>query len=142
MSNTNEHTAGIWTSWDEKYATGHSGMDRGHKSLMELVNQLADKMENKEQKEFCSDTIGQFLEHAGKHFLAEEAMMDQYQYPKAMEHKALHATMLKDVLAFKESYDAGSNTESITLLVVLESWLKRDIMVADKELANFVATVG
>jgi hemerythrin len=41
-------------------------------------------------------------------------MMDQHQYPKAMEHKALHAAMLKDVLAFKESYSAGGNTESIT----------------------------
>lgn len=142
MSNTNEHIAGNWIGWDEKYATGHVGMDRGHKSLMELVNRLADNMENDDQKEFCSNTLGQFVEHAGKHFLAEEAMMDQHKYPKAVEHKALHAAMLKDVLAFKESYDAGYATESITLLVILESWLKRDIMEADKELANFVATAG
>jgi hemerythrin len=59
-------------------------------------------------------TLGQFVEHSGKHFLAEESMMDQHQYPKAMEYKALHEAMLKDVLAFKESYNTGGNTESIT----------------------------
>jgi len=131
-----------WIKWDEKHSTGHAGMDRGHKNLMELVNQLADSMENNEEKEFCSTTLARFVEHIGTHFLAEEAMMDQHRYPKAMEHKALHAAMLKDVLAFKESYDASGNTESITLLVILENWLKRDMMEADKELANFVATVG
>lgn len=41
-------------------------------------------------------------------------MMDEHQYPKAMEYKALHEAMLKDVLAFEESYNAGGNTESIT----------------------------
>jgi len=131
-----------WIPWDEKYATGHAGMDRGHKSLMEIVNQLADGIENDEQKYICRNLLEQFVEHAGKHFLAEEAMMDQHQYPKAVEHKALHAAMLKDVIAFKGSYDAGHNTGSITLLVILDGWLKRDIMEADKDLADFIATVG
>jgi hypothetical protein len=40
------------------------------------------------------------------------------------------------VLAFKASYDASDTTEFITLLVVLDSWLKRDIAAADKALAQ------
>jgi hypothetical protein len=46
------------------------------------------------------------------------------------------------VLAFKASYDASDAVESITLLVVLDSWLHRDILEADKVLADFAAAAG
>jgi hemerythrin-like metal-binding protein len=131
-----------WIGWDEKFATGHAGIDHGHKKLMDLINQLAYGMENNEPKESCSNTLEQFIEHAKTHFLAEEQLMDRLQYPKAAEHKAVHAKMLSDVLGFKESYDASDSAEFITLLVVLDSWLKRDIEKADKALVAFLATAG
>ena len=128
-----------WIGWDEKYATGHAGIDLGHKKLLGLINQLADGMENDAPKASCSDTLAQFIAHARTHFNAEEELMDKLRYPRATEHKTVHAKMLKDVLAFKASYDASDTTEFITLLVVLDSWLKRDIATADKALADFVA---
>jgi hemerythrin-like metal-binding protein len=131
-----------WIGWDEKHATGHAGMDHGHKKLMGLINQLADGMENDKPKEFCSTTLEQFIEEAKTHFFHEEQLMDRLHYPKATEHKTIHATMLNDVLAFKATYDASDTKEFITLLVVLDSWLKRDIAAADKALADFVAAAG
>jgi len=128
-----------WITWDAKLSSGHVGIDHGHKQLVDLINQLADGMENEMQKDSCSNALVQFVRHTEEHFVAEEEMMNQNRYPKAIEHKALHVAMLKDVLAFKASYDATDAVESITLLVVLDSWLKRDIFEADKELANFVA---
>ena len=99
-------------------------------------------MENNKPKEFCSNTLEQFIEEARIHFHAEEQLMDRLKYPKATEHKTVHANMLNDVLAFKASYDASETAEFITLLVVLDSWLKRDISTADKALADFVAAAG
>ncbi len=126
-----------WIGWDEKYATGNAGMDHGHKKLMDLINQLAEGMQNNAPKESCSNTLAQFVELASIHFNHEEQLMDSLQYPRATEHKTVHATMLSDVQAFKVSYDASDTTEFITLLVVLDSWLKRDIEVADKALVAF-----
>ena len=131
-----------WIGWNEKHATGFAGMDHGHKKLMDLINQLAYGMENNEPKQYCSETLAQFVEQASIHFLAEEQLMDRLQYPRATEHKTVHANMLNDVLAFKASYDASDTTEFITLLVVLDSWLKRDIDTADKALVAFIAARG
>jgi hemerythrin-like metal-binding protein len=131
-----------WTNWAEKLATGHAGMDHGHKKLIELINQLADGMENNKPKEFCSNTLEQFIEATRTHFLAEEQLMDRLRYPEAKEHKALHAMLLKDVLAFKATYDASDTAQFMTLLVILDGWLKRDIMAADKALADFAAAAG
>ncbi len=128
-----------WISWGEKQITGHADMDNGHKHLVELINQLADAMENNKPKEVCSNMLEQFIGEIRTHFQAEEQLMDQRRYPKAKEHKDLHALLLKDVLAFKASYDSGDNAEFTTLLVILDIWLNRDIMGADKALADFVA---
>ena len=68
--------------------------------------------------------------------------MDQPRYPKAKEHKTLHEMLLRDVLAFKTSYDSGETAEFTTLLVILDIWLNRDIMAADKSLADFAAAAG
>lgn len=128
-----------WISWGEKQTTGHTEMDHVHKQLVDLINQLADAMENDKPKDFCVNTLEQFIELTRTHFNAEEQLMDRHRYPEAQEHMALHATLLDDVLAFKASYDASDAVESMTLLVVLDSWLDRDIMNADKALANFIA---
>lgn len=129
-----------WIGWDEKYATGHANMDQGHKKLMRLINQLADGMENNAPKESCSNTLAQFIEQARIHFEHEEQLMDRLKYPRTKEHKTVHANMLSDVQAFKVSYDASDTTEFITLLVVLDSWLKRDIEAEDKALVAFAAS--
>ena len=131
-----------WIRWDEMQITGHTAMDHGHEKLVALINQLADAMETGKPKEFCSNTLDLFIEEIKTHFLAEEQLMDRKQFPSAEEHKALHAMLLKDVLAFKATYDAGESAEYMTLLVILDSWLKRDIMAADKALADYVAVVG
>ena len=131
-----------WIKWGEMQITGHDAMDHGHEKLVALINQLADEMETGKPKEVCSGTLDRFIEEIRTHFLAEEQLMDRKQYPSAAEHKALHASLIKDVLAFKATYDSGDSAEYMTLLVILDSWLKRDIMGADKALADFVAVVG
>jgi len=128
-----------WISWGEKQTLGHAAMDHAHKQLADLVNQLAEAMESEKPKEFCSDTLDQYIELTRAHFIAEEEMMERHRYPDAKEHKALHQKLIEDVLAFKASYDASDAVESITLLVVLDSWLERDILTTDKPLAQFVA---
>jgi hemerythrin-like metal-binding protein len=131
-----------WVSWGEKQITGHADMDHGHKKLVDLINQLAVAMENNKPKEYCSNMLEQFIGETRIHFRAEEQLMDQLRYPKAQEHKALHALLIKDVLAFKASYDAGDTAEFTTLLVILDIWVNRDIMAADKALADFAAAAG
>jgi hemerythrin-like metal-binding protein len=128
-----------WSKWGEEQATGHAGMDHAHRKLVDLINQLADCMESNKPKELCSNTLEQLIELTKAHFTAEEHLMDRYRYPEARDHKALHAMLLKDVLAFKASYDASDGAQFMTLLVILDSWLARDIMTADKALADFIA---
>lgn len=114
-------------------------MDRAHKKLVDLIDQLADCTENNKSKAFCSDTLEQIIELTRACFTAEEQLMDRCRFPEAKEHEAAHAMLLKNVLAFKASYGASDGAEFMTLPVILDSWLDRDIMVADKALADSIA---
>ena len=131
-----------WIKWGQTHRTGNSEMDEDHQHLVDLINQLADGMQNNQPKDICSNLLEQFIEQLRNHFAAEERLMDVHRYPKAAEHKAMHDRMLKDVLSFKASYDAAEAAEFATLLVILDNWLARDIAGADKALAYFVAAAG
>jgi len=131
-----------WIYWSGKQTAGHAGMDHGHKILVDLINQLADGMQQNMGKEYCSTTLERFIEQPRLHFLAEDQLMDRSRFPKATEHKALHESLIQDVLSFKSSYDAADAVEYTALIVILESWLDREIMAADRELAHFVVAAS
>jgi len=128
-----------WITWDARQITGHPIMDQDHKELVGLINELAFAMESNKPREFCSQTLDKLIGQIRGHFRAEEKLMDLHRYPQSREHKILHAMLVRDVLAFKESYDAGETAQFVTLLVILDSWLDRDIITADQALANFIA---
>jgi hemerythrin len=128
-----------WTTWYENLGTGNARFDGAHKNLVAILNRLAESMENDQPKEVCSKLLEEFIGQTRTHFAFEEQLMDALKYPKAEEHKGIHRQLIEDVLTFKTSYDAGSNAQSTTLLTILDTWLTRDIMTADKDLVAFIA---
>jgi hemerythrin len=128
-----------WITLYEKLRTGNARLDGAHEKLVNLINQMAEGMENNKTKEFCSNLLEQFIEQTKIHFVLEERLMDTLKYPKAREHKAIHEALINDVLTFKTSYDASAGAKSAMLLTILDTWLTRDIMTADKDLVAFIA---
>jgi hemerythrin len=128
-----------WIDWGTLHRTGNPAMDEDHQMLVDLINNLAEGMQSEEPKAFCSGVLEQYVARMKQHFSTEEQLMDAYRYPGAEEHKAIHDVLIKDVLSFKASYDAGETKEFATLLVILDGWLNRDMVTADKALADFVA---
>jgi hemerythrin-like metal-binding protein len=128
-----------WITTSMLPRTGLSEIDDAHVKLAGLVNQLADAMENNEAKERCDDLLDEFIAQVTRHFALEDRLMHDKHYPLTDGHQATHAALIRDVLSFKASYDAGAIAQNATLLSILDSWLKRDILDADKHLAAFIA---
>jgi hemerythrin-like metal-binding protein len=118
--------------------TGLPQIDDAHVALAGLVNRLADAMEHNAPKDTCDELLDQFIETITQHFALEERVMVEKQYPHVDAHQSIHEALIRDVLTFKASYDASSIAQNATLLAILDSWLKRDILGADKHLANFI----
>ena len=126
--------------WNDSLATGHPRIDSEHKKLVDLINKLADAMAAGKAKDICGQVLSELFQYTKTHFAMEEQLMANYRYVNTAEHKAEHDKLVNDVLVFKEKFDAGSLTLSISLLKFLQDWLTNHIKVSDKTLVAAIAT--
>jgi hemerythrin-like metal-binding protein len=127
-----------WIKWDHTLELGHEGMDSDHRQLVALVNQLANGIVNNLGKEAYDALLDDLFAHTRAHFGMEERLMAAGSYPDAKEHRAEHATLIKDALEYRARFDASAEP-SISLLYFFDQWLTRHILASDRELANFLA---
>lgn len=129
-------------TWDDRLATSHAGMARDHRKLVDLVNRLADVMAEGKGKFACCAVLDELCRHTQAHFAMEERLMDAHHYPLAGEHKAEHASLVKQLAKHKCSVEAGPEEVSVSLLHFLDFWLTHHILTSDQELADYVTAAG
>ncbi|MFA6310807.1 MAG: bacteriohemerythrin [Sterolibacterium sp.] len=124
--------------WNDRFKLGHDKIDSDHMKLVALVNQLTDAMLKREGRQVCGKILEQLVNYFNTHFAREERLMATHHYAHIVEHKAEHADFVREILAFKSEFEAGSATLSISLLNFLREWLINHIMVSDKALVEAI----
>ena len=127
-----------WIEWDDTLETGHAGMDSDHRELAELFGLLRDAVERGAGKASCAALIDDIIGHAKTHFEREQRLMAQHRYPKAEQHAAEHAMLIRQALDYRKSFDADPDAARSTLLRFADVWLAFHILFSDKELAAFL----
>ena len=123
--------------WNDKLETGIPKIDEQHKELFRQVAILLDKT--------TADRIPETLKFLGdyvvKHFIDEQGLQASVNYPKAEEHKKLHAAFTARFGELKKKFeDSGGNLkfEAVTEINrVAVAWLKEHIMIHDREFAAY-----
>lgn len=128
-----------WIGWDEALETGHAGMDADHKQLAGLFNRLRDALANGEGKVCYSAVLDDIIRHTRAHFELEQRLMMQHQYPKAEQHAAEHAMLIRQALDFRNSFDTDTDASRPAQMRFADVWLAFHILFSDKELAAFLA---
>ena len=127
-----------WIAWDDTLETGHASMDGDHRELAELFDRLRDAVERDAEKASCAALIDDIIEYAKTHFEREQSLMAQHLYPKAEQHAAEHAMLIRQALDYRKSFDADPAAARSTLLRFADVWLAFHILFSDKELAAFL----
>ena len=128
-----------WIAWDASLDTGHIRMDAEHKELAQLFNRLRDAVDGGEGKAACAEVLDRIIGHAQAHFEREQQMMVQHAYPKAAQHAAEHAMLLRQARDVRDSFDVTTGEARAALMKFPEVWLAYHILFSDKELAAFPA---
>jgi hemerythrin len=126
-----------WIGWDETLDTGHAGMDADHKQLAGLFSRLRDALANGEGNVFCFAILDDIIRHTREHFELEQCLMLQHRYPKAEQHAAEHAMLIRQAMDFRNSFDADASRPA--QMRFADVWLAFHILFSDKELAAFLA---
>jgi hemerythrin len=88
--------------WENKFNTGVETMDVQHRKIFDYLTTICNELEDTHQK--CDPFNGMLdkLEILCRiHFLEEEKLMDDINYPSASEHKLLNDLFLANIDRFK-----------------------------------------
>lgn len=113
--------------WQDRFNIGVDIIDREHKKLFSILNNLFDLSEQEEKSEWgCREGIKYFKGHAMKHFAEEEAYMASIDYTGFDTHRRLHDYFRKITLPSleRELEDSRYSTDAIKhFLGVCTGWL-------------------
>ncbi|MDD2366617.1 MAG: bacteriohemerythrin [Desulfuromonadaceae bacterium] len=118
--------------WDASFTTSVSKYDEQHKVLFNMVNDLADAMQQKKSKEAVGRVLNGLAEYTINHFADEERSFAQSHYPEEAQHKALHKKLLDQVTELIRKFNAGEPLIAQDVINFLQDWLINHIKGVDK----------
>lgn len=131
-----EKTANDLFSWSDSFSVGISIFDEDHKKLIELINKINRAMLEGKSKTVINGALVELIEYTKYHFNREEEYMVKANYSEFKEHKALHTTLIDQVLQIKNDLEMGKKEVSYELLDFLKQWIINHIQGTDKKYYN------
>jgi len=120
--------------WKDEYSVGIRLIDNDHKELFETVNELHAIIEDDLDWAAIREITNRLVRYVQEHFEREEHLMAEYWYPGLAQHRQLHHNFVRLVFAIRKiEAEAPQRLDPKKLLALLEGWLQRHIMKADRE---------
>ena len=111
--------------WDTRFELGNSTVDRQHKSLCEVVNDLLMQCQLGKAAETLQETISFLVDYVNHHFASEEALQISAGYPGYEKHKRLHNDFRATVQDLVRRYNENGSSEELAADIrgVFITWL-------------------
>lgn len=127
-------------TWDTALETGHPLIDRQHRELIELVDDLETAELGSRGQDEVRRVLERIMDFAAFHFLAEEDLMIEVGYPPGpreemiAQHREFTAYARLRVLEYRRSGDVSV----LPLKGFLENWLTVHEFGLDRILVDFI----
>ncbi len=125
--------------WTQTLSVGIEEIDEEHKIWIVFLNKLHDAVGSGTDYEELSGILHDVISFSKQHFINEENMFTESDYPDADKHKQLHKDYLEE-LQMLSDLCSPQTTEELTLdsLLSLKKWLVDHIQEVDKQYAPYV----
>ncbi|MCP4298027.1 MAG: hemerythrin family protein [Proteobacteria bacterium] len=130
---SNKQPRKSYVTWDDRYSVGISTLDKQHKILFGIINQLSGILEGEESRIKVVEIIVSLRNYAYIHFRDEEKEMEKLGYIGLNKHQSLHNMFISTVQRFENGL---RNSDEINLelgLKLLTDWLTEHILIEDKK---------
>ncbi len=124
--------------WNPTLELGVEQMDRQHRQLVKILNELHQAMRAGSQPRELMRVMEELILYTKYHFATEERLMAEASYPALPSHKQKHLALTAKVEEYAAEVLKGRATVSLTILQFLKDWLNRHILGTDREFAEFV----
>ena len=123
--------------WSEDLQIGIDGIDEQHRYLINIINELHLVVEYDSGNEIILPLIEKLRKHADTHFGAEEALLEEHDFPGKVDHAQEHDDFTAKLDELKSQYES-SNLLTINIRNFLLSWFFHHIRINDMEYKLFL----
>ncbi len=125
--------------WDESFSVGIPEIDRQHRILVDMINDLSKQAANDRGLQLMKRILQGLVDYTAFHFSYEEAMLERQGYEALERHKAKHRKLIAQVLDFQARLENNEEHIVVDLLGFLNDWLAKHIKGADKKYGEVLA---
>ncbi len=127
-------------TFDKSLETGNIAIDNQHRELIDAINNLLNACSQGKGRDEIKNTINFLTDYTVKHFIDEEKLQKQYNYPDYPAHKKLHDDFKEEVSKIVNEYEENGTSVVLTFKVnnIIASWLIKHIKGEDKKVAAYI----
>jgi hemerythrin-like metal-binding protein len=125
-------------TWDDAYRVRIDSLDRQHRKLFELINDLDALDPQHNSAAVCAAKMTLLIRHMREHFRAEEELFARYGYLEGAIHRHHHDSFIRNLTDFAERIDRGSLTLSGEIGQFIGDWLVNHIVKIDMRYSPFL----
>ncbi len=119
--------------WTEALLTGIPQIDKQHRKLVALANDLYHALKDGKAQEVMQQILDELVDYTTSHFSFEEGMMRKYRYPEYDNHIKAHQQLVKQITDIYENFRNKRGCIGLETFVFLKDWLVNHIMRTDKK---------
>ncbi|MBD3218447.1 MAG: bacteriohemerythrin, partial [candidate division Zixibacteria bacterium] len=131
--------AKLFVSWDQSLSVGQADLDKQHKNILHILNQLHAAMNIESERKNLSRHLENLGSEIGRHFHAEEELMTEIDYPHLEDHQKAHRKLIKQVRSLQIWTKQERAMTARKDLRLIKSWLIDHIKFIDMKYARFIA---
>jgi len=120
--------------WNESLSIGVAKIDRQHRKLIGMVQQLENALDGSNTLKEMSRTLKSVVDYTSYHFKDEEDLMAQINFQGYDEHVKQHTKLIKDVRSILFAIRGGKAFTAQDLIKFLTDWVLDHIEKEDKKI--------
>jgi Amt family ammonium transporter len=128
----------ITFSWREDFNLHVPSMDKQHKKLVAVAQDIIEAMRSGLGKGAVEEAFQGLLTYTTEHFKSEEIFMAEHEFPGTDEHKAIHKQLTERVLEYSKELFSKESLDTAGFQRFLTGWLINHILEEDRQYAMFV----
>ncbi|MCT4534533.1 bacteriohemerythrin [Halodesulfovibrio sp.] len=128
--------------WSDDLSVGLNSIDKQHKMLVSLINELHAAMKSRRNQNELLSVIDNLKNYTVTHFGYEEELFAKHGYPDTVAHKEQHRKFVAEVVDFEAGVRSGKLTVTMDVMKFLKDWLTHHIKGTDKQYSKFLSSKG
>jgi hemerythrin-like metal-binding protein len=130
------------TSWKKRYSVGVEEIDRQHRGLLDIMNQITTSFKKKDDWQSSSVIIDSLIHYAYNHFSTEERYMIEAGYPEVSWHIGLHIAFMRKLFLMSEEYKQYGLALQKEIVGYLANWYSSHVLDVDRKYMPYMEKKG